>query len=116
MEISAAKWGEVVRLWFWDPAVVTSANGSEQHTDLQDVYYALEIHARLVSLRKLKRQGWDISLRDNKMELHDRDGDLFTEIAARNDVYLARLSIIPPKTALATWMTNVLQRSLWLPW
>jgi hypothetical protein len=33
----------------------------EREQDLEDVYYAPGIHARLVSLGKLEGQGWDMS-------------------------------------------------------
>jgi len=37
------------------------------------------------------------------MELHNGDGDLFTNIEKVNNVYPVRLTVIPPRVGLATW-------------
>jgi hypothetical protein len=37
------------------------------------------------------------------MELHNRDGDLFTNIEKVNNVYPAELIVTPPRIRLATW-------------
>jgi len=63
-----------------------SANSLGREADIQDVYYAPDIHARLVSLGKLDGQGWGVCLCDGMMELRDRDGDLFANIAKANNV------------------------------
>ena len=65
--------------------MATSANGLERESDLQDIYYAPGVHARLVSLGKLEGQGRDIRLCDGGMQPRNRDGDLFTNIAKVND-------------------------------
>jgi hypothetical protein len=83
--------------------VAPFANGLEREKDLQDVYYAPGVHARLVSLGKLESQGWDIRLRDGGMELQNRDGDLFANIERVNNVYPMALRVVPPKAGLAAW-------------
>jgi len=40
------------------------------------------------------------------MELRDRDGDLFANIAKANNVYPVRLNVIPPKAGFAAWTTE----------
>ena len=65
--------------------MATSANGLERQSDLKDVYYAPGVHARLVSLGKLEGQGWDVRLCDGRMEVRNRDGDPFTNVAKVND-------------------------------
>ena len=83
-----------------------SANGLGREADIQDIYYAPEVHARLVSLGELEAQGWDVRLCGGTMELRDRDGDLFAKIAkARND-YPVKLSVILLKARFAAWMTE----------
>ena len=67
--------------------MATSANGLEREADLQHVYYALGVHVRFMSLGKPEGQGWDVRLCDGGMELRNRDGDLFTDVAKVNDVY-----------------------------
>jgi len=69
-------------------------------------YYVPEVHARLVSLGKLEGQRWDDRLCDGTMELRDRDGDLFANIARANNVYPVKLKVNPPKARFATWMTE----------
>ena len=48
-----------------------SDNGREQEADLRGVYYAPEVHARLVSLGELEGQGWDVRLCNGRMELRN---------------------------------------------
>ena len=74
--------------------------------DLRDVYYAPGLHARLVSLGKIEGQGWDDRLCDGGMELRNRDGDLFANVAKVNNVYPVGLNVIPLRTALAACMTD----------
>jgi len=69
-------------------------------------YYVPEVHARLVSLGKLEGQGWDDRLCDSTMELRDRDGDLFANIAKANKVYPVKLNVIPPKAGFAARCTD----------
>ena len=83
-----------------------SANGLERVADLRDVYYAPGVHVRLVSLGKLEGQGWDIRLCDGRMELRNRDGDLFANVARVNNVYPVGLNVIPLRTALAACTTD----------
>ena len=49
--------------------------GVEREADLEDVYYAPEVHVRLLSLGKL--EGWGVRFEDGRMELKDRYVDLF---------------------------------------
>ena len=69
--------------------MATLANGLEREADLQHVYYALGVHVRFMSLGKPEGQGWDVRLRlcDGGMELQNRDGGLFTNVAKVNKVY-----------------------------
>jgi hypothetical protein len=83
----------------------TSANGLGRKVDLQDVYYAPGVHTRLVSLGKLDGQGWDVRLRDGGVELRDRDGDLFANVAKVNNVYPMGLKVTLPMARLAAWTT-----------
>jgi hypothetical protein len=86
--------------------VVTSATGiHERQASIHDVYYALDVHAQLVSLRKLQRQGWEIRLWDGQMELWNVAG-LFAEVIQVNDVFPAKFEIIPPDAVVAAWTTN----------
>jgi hypothetical protein len=61
--------------------------GLGRKVDLEGVYYAPRVHARLVSLGTLEGQGQDVRLRDGEMELRDRDGDLFANVAKVNNFY-----------------------------
>ena len=74
--------------------------------DLRDVYYAHGVHARLVSFGKREGQGGDIHLCDGGMELRNRDGDLFANIAKVNNVYPVGLNVIPPRTTLTACTTD----------
>jgi len=40
------------------------------------------------------------------MELRDRDGDLFANIARANNVYPVKLNVIPPKAGFTAWTTE----------
>ena len=100
VEISAADGGKIYAYGSGTLRMATTANGLERTADLQDVYYAPGVHARLVSLGKLESQGWDVRLREGGMELRDRGGDLFTNIENVNNVYPVRLTAIPPRAGL----------------
>jgi transposase InsO family protein len=106
VEISAAKSGKIYAYGSGTLRVATSANGLGREADLQDVYYAPGVHARLVSLGKLEGQGWDVRLRDGGMELCDRDGDLVANVAKVNNVYPVGLTVIPPMAGFAAWTTG----------
>jgi transposase InsO family protein len=103
VEISAANNGKIYAYGTGTLRVAAPANGLEQEQDLEDVYYAPGIHARLVSLGKLEGQGWDIRLREGGMELRNRDGDMFANIERVNNVYPMVLKVVPPKAMLAAW-------------
>jgi len=57
VEISAANGGEIYAYGSGTLRVATSANSLGQEANIQDLYYAPEAHARLVSLGKLEDQG-----------------------------------------------------------
>ena len=61
----------------------TPANGLGRETYIQDVYYALEVHARLVSLGKIEGREWRVRLCDGTMELRDRDGTCLPKLRRR---------------------------------
>jgi hypothetical protein len=103
VEISAANGGRIFAYGSGTLRVATTANGLEQEAELQDVYYTPGVHVRLVSLGKLEGQGWDIRLCDGRMELRDRSENLFADIQKANNVYPAKLKVIPPRTGLAAW-------------
>ena len=96
VEISAAGGGKIY----------ANGSGTSRVSDLRDVYYAPGPHARLVSLGKIEGQGWDVRLCDGGMELRNRDGDLFANVAKVNNVYPVGLNVIPLRTALAACMTD----------
>jgi len=52
---------------------------------------------------KLEDQGWDVHLR---MELRDRNGDLFANIAKANKVYPVELRSVASGAELAGWTTD----------
>jgi hypothetical protein len=104
VEISATDNGKIYAYGTGSWRVASFANGLEWEEDLQDVYYAPGVHARLVSLGKLESQGWDIRLRDGGMELQNRDRDSFATIDRVNDVYPMALRVVPPKAELAAWI------------
>ena len=58
---------------------------------------------RLAALWKLKGQGWDFCLRDGRMILRNRMGDVLADIEKQNNVYPIGLRVIPPGTASAAW-------------
>jgi hypothetical protein len=37
------------------------------------------------------------------MELHNQSGDLFTRVDKVNNVYPAKLEVVPPRAGLAAW-------------
>jgi hypothetical protein len=96
VEISVANNGKIYAHSTGTLHVAASANGLEREQDLEDVYYAPGIHARLVSLGELEGQGWDVRLREGGMEPRNRDGDMFTNIERVNNVYLMVLEVVPP--------------------
>ena len=106
-EISTANGGSIYAYRSGTLRVASSANGQEREAELQDVYYAPGIHARLVSLGKLQRQGWAIRLLDGGMELTDRDGELFATIEMVNNVFPIKFNIIRPRPVLAAWTMAV---------
>jgi len=57
VEISAANGGKICAYGSGALRVATSANSLGREADIQDVYYAPEVHARLVSLANLEGQG-----------------------------------------------------------
>ena len=83
--------------------IMSSVNGLERQQELEDVYYAPGVHVRLVSLGKLKGQGWGISLQEGRMELQGQEGDMFASVEKVNNVYPMEASVIPPWSVLAAW-------------
>ena len=71
--ISAANGGKVYAYGSGTLCAAMSANSLGQEADIQDVYYAPEVHVQLVSLGKVEGQGWDAYLCDGTMEPWDRD-------------------------------------------
>jgi hypothetical protein len=57
------------------------------------IWMAPGVHVRLLSLRKLEGQGWDICLKDGRMELRDREGDVFAVVSRVNNVYPMELKV-----------------------
>jgi transposase InsO family protein len=104
VEISAANNGKIYAYGSGTLRVAATANGTEREHNLEDIYYAPGVHARLVSLGKLEGQGWDVRLQDGGMELRNRDGDLFTNIERENNVYPMALKVVPPRAVLAAWV------------
>ena len=78
-------------------------NGQEREVNLEHVYYAPWVDVRLLSMGKLEDQGWDVRLR---MELRDRNGDLFADIAKANKVYPVELRSVASGAELAGWTTD----------
>jgi len=107
IEISAANGNKIYAYSSGDLRVATLANGLESEAVLQDVFYAPEVHARLISLGKLQRQGWEIRIWDGGMELRNQDGHKVADVEMVNDVYLMMLDVIPPEVALAAWARGV---------
>ena len=106
VEISAADGGKIYAYGSGTLKVATSANGLERETKLNDVYYTPAVQARLVSLGKLEGQGWDVCLREGRMELRNQEGDLFAQVEKVDNVYPAKLDIIPPRAGLAAWTAS----------
>jgi hypothetical protein len=106
VEILTADSGKIYAYGTRSLHVASFANGLEWEEDLQDVYYAPEVHVRLVSLGKLESQGWGIRLCDGGMELQNQGGDLFANIDRVNNVYPMALKVVPPKAGLAV-QTNI---------
>ena len=55
---------------------------------------------------KPEGQGWDVCLCDGGMELRNRDGDLFTNVAKVDNIYPVVLNMIPLRAALAACTTD----------
>ena len=72
VKISEANGGKINAYGSRTLCVAPSANSPGQEADVQDVYYASEVHVRLVSLGKLECQEWDAHLCDGTTELWDR--------------------------------------------
>ena len=53
--------------------ITSSVNGLECQQELEDAYYAPGVHVWLVSLGKLKGQGWGVSLHEGRMELQGQE-------------------------------------------
>ena len=60
VETSAADGKKIYAYGSGTLRVATSANSLGREVGIQDVYYAPEVHARLVSLGRLEGQGWDV--------------------------------------------------------
>jgi len=106
VEISVANDGQILAYGSRYLRVVTLVNGQEREVDLGDMYYAPRVHIRLLSMGKLKDQGWDVRLRKGGMELRDRNGGLFADIVKMNKVYLVELRLVASGAGLAGWTTG----------
>jgi len=106
VEISVANDGQILAYGSGHLWVVTLINGQEHKVNLEDVYYAPQVHVRLLSMGKLEDQGWDVCLCKGGMELRDHNGGLFADIAKTNKVYLVELRLVASGAGLAGWMTN----------
>ena len=85
----------------------TLAYGSgtdNRKADLEEVFYIPDVHVRLLSLGKLESQGWGIRLKDSRMELRDRRGDLFAVGSKVNNVY--PMELIAPGLVITAWMND----------
>ena len=106
MEIAAADGGKIYAHGSGILRVTTTVNGLGRQADLEGMCYAPGIRARLVSIGRLTKQGWDVRISNDAMELWDQNGDLFVNVEMTNHVYPIRLNVIPPKAALAAWITG----------
>jgi len=86
--------------------VATSANSLGREADIQNVYYAPEVHARLVSLGKLEGQGWDVRLRDGTIELRDRDWEHVCRYCEGEQCLSGEAQCDSPKAGFAAWTTE----------
>jgi hypothetical protein len=112
LEIAAANSGKIYTYGSGTVCVATLASGIKCKADLEDVYYAPDMHVQLLSLGKLKGQGWDICLKDGGMELCNRDGDLFAVVSKVNNVNLMELSVMTPSARIVAWMDDGVQGEL----
>ena len=55
---------------------------------------------------KPEGQGWDVRVCEGGMELRNRDGDLFTNVAKVDNIYPVVLNMIPLRAALAACTTD----------
>jgi len=106
VEISVANDRQILAYGSGHLWVVTLINSQECKVDLEDMYYAPQVHIRLLSMGKLKDQGWDVHLHKGSMELWDHNGGLFADIAKTNKVYLVELRLVASGAGLAGWTTN----------
>ena len=104
LEIVAANSSKIYVYGSGTVCIATSASSIKNKADLEDVYYAPDVHVQLLSLGKLEGQGWDICLKDGGMELWDQDGDLFAVISKVNNIYLMELTIMTPSAGIVAWM------------
>ena len=81
-----------------------SASVDDCKADLEEVFYIPDVHVRLLSLGKLESQGWGIRLKDSRMELRDRRGDLFAVGSKVNNVY--PMELIAPGLVITAWMND----------
>jgi len=87
VEISEANGGKINAYGSRTLGVATPANSPGQEADIQEAYYAPEVHVRLVSPGRLEGQGWDSHLCNGPMGVWDQDGDLFANISKANSIY-----------------------------
>ena len=83
-----------------------SAGSIKQEADLQDIYYAPNVHVRLLSLGELEGEGWDIHLKNGGMELWDWYGDLFAVVSNVSNVYPMELRVVALGAEIAAWTRN----------
>ena len=84
--------------------VQVSASVDDHKADLEEVFYIPDVHVRLLLLGKLESQGWGICLKDSRMELRDRRGDLFTVGSKVNNVY--PMELIALGLVITAWMND----------
>ena len=103
IKISAADSGRILTLGSGSLQVSVVTDGKARDIDIEDVYYTPKVHIHLLSLGKLKGQGWGICLKQGGMELTDGSGHVFIDIAKVNNVYPVMLTVVPPQSQLAAW-------------
>ena len=84
--------------------VQVSASVDDRKADLEEVFYIPDVHVRLLLLGKLESQGWGIRLKDSRMELRDRRGDLFAVGSKVNNVY--PMELIALGLVITAWMND----------
>ena len=112
VEIGTADDGKIQAYGTGSLQVVSSVNGLERQGTLEDVYYTPGVQARLISLGKLQKQGWDIRIREDGMVLRDRAGDVFADIDMVNNVFPTKLRIVSPGNALVAWTSEYRERTI----